>query len=293
MSKTKPHENPLVPNKKLRQIYTTMAEVRVLDEFAARIASKAKARFHSSRGEEACRVSTAIGLGEGDIVSDSQNGVVMDLIAGRSARYLQHRLNTILSGEKRRQAGHKRTSALQLPWIKDATARMTMALGAAASLKSSGRENLVMAYVQGGELSDAIWRHVLRLAAELELPIIFIALPDKVGKRNLCAKAQTCGLPGFPVDATDAVAIYRVAQESIGRARSDGGPVLIECLARPLSSQQRSHKDDGDPIALMRAFMLGRKVANKTWLDNAGRSFRRQLETGLHISGNMKNHIQR
>lgn len=290
MSKTKPHENPLVPNNKLRQIYATMAEARVLDEFAIRTAAKAKARFHSTRGEEACRVSTAIGLGEGDIVSDPHNGIIMNLIAGRSPSSLLRRLDAILSGEKRRHARHPRASAAQLPWTKDAASRLAMALGAAAAIKSTGRSNLVMAYAYGRELSDADWRRVLRLAAELELPIIFVTLPGKESNQTLSAKAQACGLPGFPVDAADAVAIYRVAQESIGRARGDGGPVLIECLTHRVPA---GNAGQNDPLTQLRAFLLGRKVASKSWLDSAGRAFHRQLEASLRASGSRKGRIQR
>ena len=95
MSDTEMYENPLVPNAKLRQMYVAMAEARVLDEYVARLQKRAKgnkrrrrldSRLDSIRGQEACRVSTAMDLGPGDLVSDSQVGVVMDLIAGaRSA----------------------------------------------------------------------------------------------------------------------------------------------------------------------------------------------------------------
>lgn len=290
MSNTKPHENPLVPNKQLRQIYATMAEARVLDEFVVRTAAKIGSRFHSTRGEEACHVSTAIGLGDGDIVSDSHNGVIMNLIAGSSTTSLLRRLDSILSGEKRRQVRRSRANVAQLPWTKDTATRLAMVLGAAATIKSMGRSNLVMAYTHGRELSDADWRRVLRLAAELELPIIFVALPSKGSYRNLSAKAQACGLPGFPVDAADAVAIYRVAQESIGRARNDGGPVLIECLTHRFPAGNAA---ENDPLTQLRAFLLGRRVANKAWLDSAGRTFHRQLEASQRPSGSRKGRIQR
>lgn len=286
----KPHENPLVPNKRLREIYETMAEARTLDEFATRAAAKAKIRFHSTRGEEACRVSTAIGLGEGDLISDSHIGIVMNLISGNNASSLLQRLNGILSGEKRRQRKHPRASATLLPWTNDTAARLAMGLGAAAAIKSSGRSNLVIAYVNARELADADWQRVLRLAAELELPIIFVVLPGKGNRNLLCAKAQACGLPGFPVDASDAVAIYRVAQESIGRARGDGGPILIECLAHRAPAKSAVQND---PLAQLHSFLLSRKVANQAWLDGADRAFRRQLETNLSRSQSRKSRIQR
>lgn len=269
MSKSKPHENPLVPNKKLRQMYALMSQARALDEFATRVATKAKAQLEPTRGEEACRVSTAINLTDGDLISDSHNNVVMDLIAGRSASSLLRRFDTLVSGKNPRRTKPAQTGAAQLPWTKDAATRLMMALGAATSIKATPRQNLVMAYAHSRDLPAAEWHRILRLAAELELPIIFVALPGPAGaSQNLCAIAQKLTLPGFPVDAADAVALYRVAQESIGRARGDRSPVVIEC---------RQTTGD-DPLAQMQSFLLSRGVAGKAWMSAIGPAFRKQLE---------------
>ena len=87
MSETVPHENPLVNNKKLRQMFVSMVEARCLDEHVAALQRRRKTslRLDSIRGQEACRVSTAIDLLPGDLVSDSQAGVVMNLILGADA----------------------------------------------------------------------------------------------------------------------------------------------------------------------------------------------------------------
>lgn len=282
MSKAKLHENPLVSNQKLKQLYVAMVEARTLDECAARLAKARKRRLTSTFGQEACRVSTAIELGDGDLVSDTQDGVVMKRIAGASAGSLLRRLDAIRSGAKTRpsRSALPDNAARQLPWVADAGDRLRMVLGAALSLKTLGRSNLVVAYVFNREVPEAVWRRILELAAKLELPIVFIALPEAAGARSgrsLSAKAQACGVPGFPVDASDAVALYRVAQESIGRARGDGGPVVIECMAH---SQPGDRNSLCDPISQMRSFMLGRKVATRKWLDEAGRGFRKRMESG-------------
>jgi len=84
LSETKPHENPLIPNKKLRELFVAMVEMRVLDEHIASLqrGMKARRRLESTRGEEACRVSMAIDLVPGDLVSDAQVSVAMGLLAG-------------------------------------------------------------------------------------------------------------------------------------------------------------------------------------------------------------------
>jgi acetoin:2,6-dichlorophenolindophenol oxidoreductase subunit alpha len=277
------HENPLVPNKKLRQMYTAMAEARALDEHIARMQKgvKGRRRMGSTHGQEACRVSIAIDLVAGDLVSDSQAGVVMDLLSGAKIDSLLRRVAEFNSGKVDGVTlARDGASARQLPWIEDGGNRLRMAMGAALSFKTLKRENVVIVYVRRGELAKWQWRQVLELASELDLPMIFVVLPGVVDKKkdtttNLSSRARSWGLPGIPVDASDAVALYRVAQESLGRTRMGGGPVLIECLAYPTEGI----KDDspGDPLLRMRDFLLERKVGTKAWLQNTGDSLRRRL----------------
>ncbi len=137
MSKAELHENPLVPNKKLRQIYLAMAEARVLDDHILRLqgASKGRRRLDSVRGEEACRVSTAIDLRPGDLIIDFQPGFVMDLLTGQKVSSILERVAAFRSGKKVKKPNTAGVPGRLLPWIDDAGERLTIAMGAALSLR--------------------------------------------------------------------------------------------------------------------------------------------------------------
>jgi TPP-dependent pyruvate/acetoin dehydrogenase alpha subunit len=226
-------------------------------------------------------VSTAMDLGPGDLVSDSQVGVVMDLIAGAKVSSLLKRVAELGSGKNRKRVKLGGTSGRLLPWIDAVGDRLRIAMGAARSFKVLGRPNVVVAYVRHGEISKGVWRTVLELAGSLELPMIFVVLPGgrgekKDGVTNLSARTARWGVPGIPVDAGDAVALYRVAQESLGRTRGGDGPVLIECVAYPAEGGGRNGAP-GDPLVQMEEFLLGRKVCSKAWLERAGDAMRRRI----------------
>jgi TPP-dependent pyruvate/acetoin dehydrogenase alpha subunit len=282
LSKAELHENPLVPNKKLRQMYIAMAEARAFDEHLALIQKKIKPRrrLASTRGQEACRVSTAIDLVPGDLVSDSQVGVVMSLLAGTKVSSLLQRVATLNAGTKEKVTPTK-TGALerQLPWVEDTGDRLRMAIGAAQAFKTLNRGSVVIAYVRRDALAKREWRPILELASKLDLPIIFVVLPGASKKNddlaNLIQKARSWGMPGIPVEASDAVAIYRVAQESLGRVRADGGPVLIECRVHP--KLPNGEKPETDPLLQMKSFLLSRKVVTEAWLNHAADGLRRRL----------------
>jgi len=276
------HENPLVPNKKLRQMCVAMAEARVLDEHIAGLQKRMKGRrkLDSTRGQEACRVSTAIDLEPGDLVSDSQVGVVMDMLAGGKVGSLLKRVAEIHSEKRAKGARLAGASGRVMPWIDDAGDRLRMALGAALSLRTLGRPNVVVAYVRHGQVSKRVWRLVLDRASNLELPVIFVILPVMKGEKrggmaNLSGKPARWGVPRIPVDAGDAVALYRVAQESMGRTRGGDGPVLIECLANRVEGPGGAASVD--PLVQMKEFLLNRKVCTEAWLERAGDGLRRRI----------------
>jgi TPP-dependent pyruvate/acetoin dehydrogenase alpha subunit len=275
LSDTKPFENPLIPNKKLRQLFVAMVEMRALDEHVATVQRgvKARRRMLSTRGEEACRVSLGIELVAGDLVSDAAVGVAMGLVAGVGVGPL---LRQVAAGGSSVNAAAGR----QLAWIEDVGDRLRMAMGAALSFKTLKQANVVVAVVREGEVSNGTWRRVLTLASKLELPIIFVVLPEASGKKtkrkvagDLSALARSCGVPGIPVDAGDAVALYRVAQESLGRMRGGDGPVLVECVALAV----KGRRGVVDPLVQMREFLLGRRVCSEAWLDRAREAVTRQI----------------
>jgi acetoin:2,6-dichlorophenolindophenol oxidoreductase subunit alpha len=288
LSKAGSYENPLVPNKKLLQMYGVMADARALDEHIQRSQKglKGRRRLLSTRGEEACRVSTALELLPGDLVSDSQPGAVMDLISGaQSKAQINSLLKRVAEFHEGKIDGAKLAKegalARVLPWVENAGNRVRVAMGAALSFKTLKRGSLVVAYVGHDELGKKEWREVVETASKLELPMIFVVLPgdqkNQGGVRQLSAKARGWGMPGMPVDAHDAVALYRVTQESLGRIRGGGGPVLIECKGYRVEGVRKTPIDD--PLTQMRDFLLGRKVCTAAWLEKAGERLHRHLSS--------------
>jgi TPP-dependent pyruvate/acetoin dehydrogenase alpha subunit len=277
-------ENPLIPNPRLRQMYRAMARLRGL-------ARALPAKGREGLGMEACLASTSLDLGPGDLVSDAIVGEVVEFLRGKP-------LGAVLGPEDKKSTRGPVVdcgAAAALPGGMGVAERMWAALGAAAALKVVGAQAKVEAkaagetakdarvtvvYARPGEVPAPVWRKVLTFAAEKELPVVFVVLPAGRDGKGLAggvtALALACHVPGIPVDADDAVAIYRVAQESIGRARIGGGPALIECVPFDVrGAGKRAAASDG--IAGLESYLVQRKVVTKVWMEREAKAFARQV----------------
>ena len=95
---------------------------------------------------------------------------------------------------------------------------------------------------------------------------------------DVAARAAGYGIPGVVVDGNDIFAVYQAANAAVERARSGGGPSLIECKTYrwrahterrgqpdPRDPAEREAWQRRDPIAL-----LVRQLREQSELDDAG-----------------------
>jgi TPP-dependent pyruvate/acetoin dehydrogenase alpha subunit len=306
-------DNPLIPNERLRQIYLAMARTLAL---ALRSARRGQSPAAGTLGLEAALVSATADLGPCDMVSDALAGGVVDFLRGRSLKEVLRAGKAGASASRRsRKSGTgvrglvaECGAAVRLPSTTDAAERIWAALGAAAALKAAAAQarvedkakaevkakttdmaqaGVVVVYALVDEVPAALWKKALRFAADQELPVVFVVLPparERGGKARAAAKAGgvsalalSCGVPAIVVDADDAVAIYRVAQESIGHARIGGGAALMECVPFVLKGAAGKVRVTQDAIAGLERTMLQRGVAARAWMEREAKAFAKRI----------------
>ena len=205
-------------NKTLRTMYRRMVEARM---------TVAPGRLGRATSEDvACWVSSTVGLEADDVVFGCR---LPELVR----------------------------SGLPMALIPGGIERLYAAIGAAAVLRDGKGKRVVVAFFERHEVEKAAWLEGLRMT--VELPLMMVVLPRWKGEESamdLCREARTREVPGLPVDSGDAVAIYRVAQESLVRARADGGAALIEGVKMP----------GVDAVAGLGNYLSRRGVATQAWM---------------------------
>jgi acetoin:2,6-dichlorophenolindophenol oxidoreductase subunit alpha len=118
-------------------------------------------------------------------------------------------------------------------------AHLPIAAGAAWSAQARGTDQVAVCFFGDGATNIGAFHEALNLAAVWTLPVVFVcennlymeytpiasvtAVPHPAADR-----AGAYGLPPVIVDGNDADEVYRVASQSIARARAGNGPSLIE-----------------------------------------------------------------
>ena len=248
----------LISDHQLQQMYATMLRCR-------RIAETANGDSNlSTIGQEAAVVGVAIDLQPED--------TVLPLRDARTARHikgapLKASISTYIHPLRREW---DEIAANMIPRSASVAAQLHLATAVALANKTKKNSNIVVAFLEQEAISVADFQSTLEFAAAQDLPIIFVwvhNLWQKAGTRHaathleeISLRAQACGMPAIPVDGNDVVAMYRVAFESIQRARNGGGPTVIEA-----HTHRAARDSEHDPIATMERYLDRRELFTTEW----------------------------
>jgi 2-oxoisovalerate dehydrogenase E1 component alpha subunit len=138
-------------------------------------------------------------------------------------------------------------------------AHCTHAAGIAYALKYRNESNRVVLCTTGeGATSQGEWHEAVNFSAVHNLPIVWlcennayaISTPQSMQMRieDVADKAPGYGIPGMICDGTDPVATYRTMKVAMDRARSGGGPTLVEAkcyrfLSHSTDDDDRTYRD--------------------------------------------------
>jgi TPP-dependent pyruvate/acetoin dehydrogenase alpha subunit len=307
------HPNPLMSHEKLRQLYSTMLKCRLLDERTRILEKQANFEDHytASVGQEATAVGAAIDLRPEDTVAPAHRDSILNFVKGVPLTVLFSQIygRSTSPVSVRSGSGHSGYAPLNiiLP-VPNIATPLNISTGIALANQTKNNDNVVVAFSGQGSASLRTWCEVLNLAGRRSLPIVFVSrsnllaesVPVKPEREldEISPMAAGYGFPAIPVDGNDAVAVYRVAQEAIERARSGGGPTLIETLT--IRGQERTENGSAkhrawdevdewksrDPVAKMEHYLTGKGLFSKGWKKDITDAFQQELDTAIKVAGN-------
>ncbi len=113
-----------------------------------------------------------------------------------------------------------------------------VAVGVGLGLKMEKKNRVHLCFFGDGAANEGAFHEALNMAAIWNLPIVFICENNHYGMSmsykkamkidKISDRAASYGMPGVNVDGNDVFAVYNAVAEAVDRARSGGGPTLIE-----------------------------------------------------------------
>jgi TPP-dependent pyruvate/acetoin dehydrogenase alpha subunit len=216
-----PH--PLISNDRLQHLYVTLLRTRLLRQ-RNRLAGNA-----ALVARESIVTGTVTHLETGDVTMPAAGDRLAALARG-------HALRRVIT-------------AAPLPGIltSPSTVEARFAIATGFAMAHRGTKHIVLAFSGPGVTSLDALGPTLGYAAQHKLGIVFVIETTADAELSSAGHTDPLGLYGIPVDGNDVVAIYRVAQEAMHRARRGAGPTLIDCKPWPLTT-----KSDGSADAVRR-----------------------------------------
>ncbi len=270
----------LISDEKLIALYTAMLQCRITAEWAHAAHRKAgHPATHAIHGREAAIAGVMVDLGAGDALSTTPRDQVAGTLKGISPRIL-------LPADLARPAHRNSTSSAQpadptaigvIPPALSTSAQLLTACGAAWGQQTRAEGKVTAIFCGDTHPLPHLWHEALALAGRHQLPVLFVCqhapapAEAEAHSEQLAALAKTHRVPAITVDGSDAVAVYRVAFESLSRARQGRGPTLIECLATP-SAQ--------DPLLNMESYLARKGLFHAQLRQQIARKLRKQLRAG-------------
>jgi TPP-dependent pyruvate/acetoin dehydrogenase alpha subunit len=235
--------------------FERMVEIRAIEEELNRLfaAGKVHGTTHLALGQEALVVGLAAQLRDDDHVTGTYRGHALSLALGVTPRSLVAEIMGRDAGVTGGVGGSMHLSDLDvglLPTFAIVGAGLPVATGSALAFQTRGEDRVAVAVFGDGATNIGAFHESLNLAAVWNLPVVFLCDNNLYGEysridrttpiEDLHARAESYDMPADVVDGMDVAAVEDTLARAIQRARSGGGPTLVEAKTYRFAGHSRA-----------------------------------------------------
>jgi 2-oxoisovalerate dehydrogenase E1 component alpha subunit len=165
---------------------------------------------------------------------------------------------------------------------------MIHAVGISWAAKLRGERNVALTMFGDGATSEGDFHEAMNFAAVYQTPTVFlcqnngyaISLPvhEQTKAEHISDKAIGYGMPGETIDGNDLLVVYERVLAAVNRARTGGGPTLIEAVTyrmgphttnddpgRYRSSAEEAEARAKDPLERIRRYLESKNAWTDEW----------------------------
>lgn len=292
-------EMPRLSPEDVRRMYENMVYARTLDDRILKLQREGRCgTYASSLGQEATQVGSAMALRQADWMFPYFREIGAHIVRG----FPMHLYLVYWMGDER---GSKVPEGLNDFVISVPVGTQNLhAAGAAMAAKLKGDKNAVLVFMGDGATSEGDFHEAMNFAGVFKAPVVFVVqnnqwaisvpLSKQTASQTIAQKAVAYGFDGYRVDGNDAFAVFRTVGEALERARSGGGPALVECVTYRMSDHTTA--DDAskyrpageleawkarDPIERLRKYMESKGMWDAKYEGSVQESAGKRIEDAV------------
>jgi len=291
-------------------LHRRMVRIRLFEEAAGRLAeaNKLPGFLHLYVGEEAVASGVCGALNDDDHITSTHRGHGHLVAKGGDFRRMMAELMGKATGYCKGKGGSMHINDLSLGMLGAngiVGAGSPIAVGAAFANRYRGRGQVAVAFFGDGSTNIGAFHEAANMACALHLPIVFACENNEYGEftprdktmaiTDIVDRAAGYGMPGVIVDGMDVVAVHEAAVEAVERARTGGGPSLIEAKTyrfynhhgvQNLGLKYRSDDEvaewkQRDPIFSFEDRMIANGVADRAQFDEIWAELRAAIDDAI------------
>lgn len=299
----------LPPQVGAESLLRMMEQLVLVREFELKCEAMWKAKeplvgeYHLSLGQEAIAVGTCAAIEPDDFICPSIRGMGVYLCRGTPLQFL---MATFFDREGGIGAGRWAHWHSPVPevGILAQTGMLGSGLvtsnGVALSQQYLATGKVVVAMLGDGATNTGYFHEGMNFAAFRLLPVVIIIennqmavstpLNTVVRAENLASRAAGYGIPGMTIDGNDVLAVNDAVRQAVARARTGGGPTLIECrtyrwggstvrdadLLRPAAEKEAARRNC--PLARLKSRLVGLGILTEEDFAAMTRTVRQRIE---------------
>jgi TPP-dependent pyruvate/acetoin dehydrogenase alpha subunit len=204
------------------------------------LAGEVHGTTHLGAGQEAVAVGTCMALGSDDYLAGTYRGHGHALAKGTQPEPLVAEMLGRATGICGGRAGSMNVVDIEHGLIGCygiVGGSIAAATGAALSAKRQGR--VAAALFGDGAVNQAYFHECMNMAKVFTLPVAFVcennlygeftAMASVTAGADIAGRARAYDIPSAVVDGNDLWAVHGAVSEAVERARTGGGPTLLEC----------------------------------------------------------------
>jgi acetoin:2,6-dichlorophenolindophenol oxidoreductase subunit alpha len=251
-----PGLNDDIGEKKRLELFRTQVVIRESEQRAYDLflQNLVKGTSHLSLGQEAVAAGFACAMRPKDLSFCTYRGHAHTLARGVPVEQVLGELMQRDNGLMRGKGGSMHLTSVDHGVMGSYAiigAHLPIACGAAWRAQYKGDDDVTVCFFGDGTTNIGAFHEALNFAAVWKLPVIFVCENNlymeytPIGtvtavEHPAADRASAYGLESIIVDGQDADAVYRAAQKAYEKARSGGGPSLIECKTYRYSGHSRA-----------------------------------------------------